>query len=98
MQGSMGEAMPNTSEDALVCGCLFCLTGKERQTAESIARTDIRAIVARQAKFKTVNGKKQIIFDEDADPNKLRVAVDADTVGFGVLYFSAFFHENRRFF
>lgn len=38
-------------------GCIFCVTGKERSVARLVERAcDVRTIVARQQKYKTVQG------------------------------------------
>lgn len=63
MQDSEGVALSNPGKNELAYGCIFCVTGKEKQTAESIERacTDIRTMVARQTKFKSTDGKKHIV-------------------------------------
>lgn len=63
MQGSEGEAMSKSYGTEQAYGCIFCITGKEQRTAESIERAceDILTVVARQTKFKTKNGKKQTV-------------------------------------
>ena len=54
--------MLNPDEPGRAYGCIFCITGKEAAVADRIQKTcsDVRAIVARQHKIKSVQGKKHI--------------------------------------
>ena len=54
--------MPKTNGAKRAYGCVFCVTGKEQVVAQHMEQTgdDIRAIVARQSKRKTVQGKTNV--------------------------------------
>ena len=50
-------------EERKAYGCVFCITGKEREVAERIQRVcpEIRATAVMQEKYKSVDGKKSRI-------------------------------------
>lgn len=63
MQGSEGEAMSQANRNDLAYGCIFCITGKEKQVAKGIERAckDVRTVVARQTKYITEKGQKSTV-------------------------------------
>lgn len=82
--------MQTPPRDETSCGCLFCMTGKERLVVERIHKLypEIHAIVARKEKYQTCAGQKSrveavllpsyVFFEaaSDADPSALAEVED----------------------
>ena len=81
-QSLEGEAMPETNDVERAYGCVFCVTGKELAVAQHIERVceDVRAIVARQLRQKTVHGQSH---------------TEERALYLGYVFFDAAAHEDR---